>query len=322
MILPRQILTDRQLQRRILRKRKTAASLFRHPRPCKEIPDIDPRKHRKDQPHLRENAETSADAIRHREARPAILLRQRTQRPLLLVRHRDDAHLAELPQHLTQRPLCHDRLQSRPRLRIHDQQHLVLPPRCLRAPPDAVHQREKTHRIQILPRKIQLRIPVALLLRHQIPILSAEQIKKHLISKIRAPDTDRHHDILLLRQLREREQPLPLLFGDQNLFLQKIRQMREKHETAVRPLPALPKPLYRKRRLMDALLAGIDLLLRDPPALAGKMRHIDGQFILKMHTYTPASPGSHSCCHLSTIIISCFCPARECFTAKGELKRR
>ena len=125
---------------------------------------------------------------------------------------------------------------------------------------------------------------MALLLRHQIPILSAEKIKKHLISKIRAPDTDRHHDILLLRQLREGKQPLPLLFGDQDLFLQKIR---EKHETAVRPLPALPKPLHRKRRLTDALLAGIDLLLRDPPALAGKMRHIDGQFILKMHTYTP-----------------------------------
>ena len=279
MIFPRQILTDRQLQRRILRKRKTAASLFRHPRPAKEIPDIDPRKHRKDQPHLRENAETSADAIRHREARPAILLRQRTQRPLLLVRHRNDAHIAELPQHLTQRPLCHDRLQSRPGLRIHDQQHLVLPPRRLRAPPDTLHQREKTHRIQILPRKVQLRIPVALLLRHQIPVLSAEKIKKHLIPKIRAPDTDRHHDILPLRQLRERKQPLPLLF---------------------------------------ALLAGIDLLLRDPPALARKIRHIDGQFILKMHTYPPLHRAAHSCCHLSTIIISCFCPAREYVTPKGK----
>ena len=159
---------------------------------------------------------------------------------------------------------------------------------------------------------------MALLLRHQIPVLSAEQIKKHLISKIRAPDTDRHHDILLLRQLRESKQPLPLLFGDQNLFLQEIRQMREKHETAVRPLPALPKPLHRKRRLTDALLAGIDLLLRDPPALAGKMRHIDGQFILKMHTYTPLHRAAHSCCHLSIIIISCFCPAREYVTPKGK----
>ena len=74
--------------------------------------------------------------------------------------------------------------------------------------------------------------------------------------------------------------------------------MREKHETAVRPLPALPKPLHRKRRLTDAFLAGIDLLLRDPPALAGKMRHINGQFILKMHTYTPLHWAAHSCLSL------------------------
>ena len=79
------------------------------------------------------------------------------------------------------------------------------------------------------------------LFRHLVPIGSAEEIKKHLVSQIGTADTDRNDRIIAFGFLPKSKKSLSFLLRNQHLFLEQVWQMREEDLAPIRSFPALPQ---------------------------------------------------------------------------------